>query len=138
MERLRKTNRYKGLAVVEAALILPILLIFLMGLIEYGWLFLKSHQITNTVRQAARVAIRADATNTDVIDNTIVPLMTNAGLDGKYTYQIIPDNVSSAAVGDFITVKITVPYANIDILNILLLPKPDAIGASVTMSKEGF
>lgn len=46
----------KGQSIVEFALILPLLLTLLLGLIEFGWIFSAQVTITNAARVSARVA----------------------------------------------------------------------------------
>jgi len=139
--RKRKGNRSRGVAAVEAALVLPILLLVSFGAIKYGWLFLRAQQITNAARYGARVAVRADASETDVT-TAITNLMTAAGmLDSGYSVTItLEDGVAwdVLEMGKAITVEVSVPSANIDIMNVLLFPSVGNIGASVTMAKEGF
>ena len=131
----QKEIRYYGTAVVETAIVLGLLLLLTMGTIEYGWIFLKSQQITNAVRQAARVAIRPDATNEQVV-NTIDDLMDKAGMASS-GYNIDKPDVTSISTGDALTIKITVLCENVALINIPLLPTPTNLGASVTMAKEG-
>jgi Flp pilus assembly protein TadG len=57
--RLRKSAR-TGTTIVEAAFVLPLFLLLVLGAIEYGWLFFNVQQITNAARQGARVAILPD------------------------------------------------------------------------------
>ena len=132
MVKTQKKIRYRGVALVEAALVFPILLLLTFGAIEYGWLFLRAQQITNAARQGARVAIRPDATVGDV-EAVIASLMGAAEI--SYDPPTISD--INPEVGMPVTVSITVPCANIAIINIPLLPLPENLGASVTMSKEG-
>jgi len=141
--RKRKESRSRGAAAVEAALVLPILLLVSFGAIKYGWLFLRAQQITNAARYGARVAIRAEASSTDVT-TAIANLMTAAGM-GTSGYGvtitlaggIIWDDLQTVEMGDAITVEVTVPSANIDIMDVPLFPDVGDIGASVTMAKEG-
>ncbi len=51
---------------VEAALLLPLVLLLTLGLIEYGWIFLRGQQINRPARQGARIGANAGATNADV------------------------------------------------------------------------
>ena len=45
MNKQRKNKSRRGTMVVEAALILPLLLILTFGGIKYGWLFIKWQQL---------------------------------------------------------------------------------------------
>jgi len=138
--RKRKGNRSRGAAAVEAALVMPILLLVSFGAIKYGWLFLRAQQITNAARYGARVAIRADASSTDVT-TAIANLMTAAGMGSSgYSVTISLEGGipwEDLEMGNAITVEVSVPGANIDIMNVPLFPDVGDIGASVTMAKEG-
>ena len=134
--RKRKGNRSRGAAAVEAALVMPILLLVTFGAIKYGWLFLRAQQITNAARYGARVAIRADA-GEDEVRTAIANLMTAAGMGASGYGVTITYEDGVVEVGKGITVEVSVPSANIDIMNVPLFPDVGDIGASVTMAKEG-
>jgi len=137
MVKAEKIICNRGAAAVEAAIILPLLLLITFAVIEYGWLFLKSQQVTNAARNGVRVAIRYYAINATV-DNTIDSLMASAGMGSSgYSKTYTPANISDASVGGVVTVTVSVPSANVDIVNYSLLPRPTNIRASVTMAKEG-
>jgi Flp pilus assembly protein TadG len=53
---MRKGGRQgdKGAAAVEFALVLPILLLFVMGTIEFGWFFFTHQRVVNAAREGAR------------------------------------------------------------------------------------
>ncbi len=124
----------EGLAVVETAIVLPLLLLLVFAMIEYGWLFTKIQQTTNVARQAARVAMRRGSTDAEVV-TAITTLMDNADLAGSgYAYEM-PANIAGMARGETFRIEITVPYENI-MLTGLPLPVPETIRASVTMAKE--
>ena len=53
-----KTGRESGAAVVELAIVLPLLLIIVFGIIEFGFLWLQSHYIANAAREGARIAAK--------------------------------------------------------------------------------
>lgn len=140
--RTRKKNRYRGLAAVETALVFSLLFMLMLGVIRYGWLFLKAQQITNATRQGARLAIRPDA-NTDWVKTTIINMLsTHDILIGEDNITTVPGDISEPAVGESVTVEVRVPCANIDIVHIPLFTElePDgwSLRASVTMAKEGF
>jgi len=126
-----------GVVTVEAALVVPILLLLTFGLIEYGWLFLKAQDVSNAARRGARVAVRADVTAGEVV-SAIQDMMLSAELDGSgYQVNITPANVSTVPPGDIITVEVVLPYSNISLTGTPLVPVPANVQASVSMAKEG-
>jgi Flp pilus assembly protein TadG len=134
--RVSRQSR-RGIAIIEMALLLPLLLWVLMGILEYGWMFWKNQDINNAAREGARVGIREGATNTDVTDR-IDQIMADRGLGSSgYTVTITPADIFIADPGDIVTVEVTVPYANIVLTGALFLPTPDNIGGETSMSKEG-
>lgn len=138
----RLKEKQRGAATVEMALVLPLLLLLTMGAIRYGWLFLKAQQVTNATRMGARTAVLPDATVEGVQAN-IAALMAAGGMGASgYSATITPADIGSLEVGDSLTVRITVPVPNIDIMHVPLFtdlePATWNIGAEVTMAKEGY
>ena len=142
VRRLKKN--WRGIATVEMALVLPLLLLVTMGAIRYGWLFLKAQQITNAARMGARTAVLPDATEDGVRAN-ILALMTSARMEASgYLVTFDPEDITSLDVNDPLTVRVTVPVANVGLLQVPLFTAIEPnngnwkIGAEVTMAKEGF
>ena len=133
----RTISRRSGLATVELAILLPVLLTLTFGMIEYGWLFLKAQEVTNAAREGARAAIIPSATNTTV-QAAVGNLMTSAGLGGSgYSVTLSPTDVSSVQPGSQVSVTIVVPGAGISPVSIPLIPMPGSISAAAAMTKEG-
>jgi Flp pilus assembly protein TadG len=130
-------KKRRGSSLVEAVLVLPLLLLVLFGLIEYGNLFLRLQKIENVARQAARTAATPDATQTQV-DDLITAMMTDAGMGSSgYIKTVTPTDPASASRGDQISVSIQITYANIAITNAPLIPVPTTVVRTVVMAKEG-
>lgn len=131
--RKRKENRSRGAAAAEMALVLPILLLVTFGAIKYGWLFLKAQQITNAARYGARMASLPNVED-DKVEDSVVELLDKANITvNKDEIEITPVDISGSPA---VNVKITIPGARVDILDISLFPKVGDIGASVTMAEE--
>lgn len=61
--RIRRFRREDGQAMVEFALILPLLVLLLCGIIDFGWIFGNQITMNNASREAARfMAINYDST----------------------------------------------------------------------------
>src|SRR5687767_15081283 len=67
--RLCRRNR-RGAAVVEFAMVAPLLFLLIFGLIEFGRVVMVQQVLTNGAREGARVGVLDDATKTDV-QNTV-------------------------------------------------------------------
>ena len=52
--RLKKNNR--GAALLELAIIIPVLLLLILGLVEFGWIYNGYITLTGVAREGARVA----------------------------------------------------------------------------------
>jgi Flp pilus assembly protein TadG len=61
-------KKQKGAAVAEFALLVIILLIFLIGIFEFGFLWLQSNNIVSAAREGARVAAKIGGTSVSAID----------------------------------------------------------------------
>ena len=137
MVRMRKTNRRRGAVAVEAALIFPLLILLTFGGIKFGWLFLKAQQLTNAARTGARIAILPGVTVDGDVRPAVNSLMTSAGMGGSgYTITVTPDP-SMVESGSAVTVRITVPAANVNIMPLPGFSDDWNLQGSVTMAKEG-
>lgn len=135
--------RRSALMIVEAAIVLPILLLLTFLLFQYGWLFLKAEQICNAARNGARRAIVADATQADV-EKAIVDTLKASGMTAYYVPEIKPG--VEIAKGEVLTVTVSVKVAGNPQLDLLgfssvggyKLPiLPSYLRSSVSMAKEG-
>jgi Flp pilus assembly protein TadG len=73
--------RRRGAATVEFAVVVPILLLFILGIIEIGRLVMVAQVDTNAAREAARYASQG-AANTSTIDTYTRNYLTSAGING--------------------------------------------------------
>ena len=127
----------RGVAVLELAIMLPLLLLLVLGAIEYSWLFLKSHQVTNAARQAARIGAMVDSDSATVVQ-AANDALTAGGMGGmSYQVTVNPIDVLNLAAGSLLTVEVEVPYDEVSLLQIPLIPTPAQLRATVSMAKEG-
>ena len=132
--RRRKENKHRGGALVETALVLPILLLVTFGAIKYGWLFLKAQQITNAARYGARMAALPDVTDTDV-EVSVINLLAEKNIDANDNDIFIePCDINGRPA---VNCTIIIPTRKVDIMTNSMFPEPVNINASVTMAEEG-
>src|SRR5205809_930304 len=86
--RHTKTTRFRfrsGNAVLDMALVLPLLIAITFGAVEYGYALYIKHSLQSAAREGARAAIVAGATATNVQD-VVDSSMSAAGfIQAKYT-----------------------------------------------------
>jgi len=69
MRDINKKSPERGAALVELALVLPLLLLILVGIVELGLLFYNQQVLTNASREGARSGIaRFDVNKDDIFD----------------------------------------------------------------------
>ena len=57
MSELLRKNRDEGASVVEFAVVLPLLLLLVFGIMEAGWAFAQQVEVRNAAREGARLAV---------------------------------------------------------------------------------
>src|SRR3954452_10078322 len=77
---LRRPRRpRRGAAIVEFAVVAPLLMMFVLGIIEIGRLVNVAQVATNTSREGARYAVQGGA-NTSTIDAYLRTYLASAGM----------------------------------------------------------
>lgn len=117
-------QRRRGAAVVEFAVVVPIFVLFVFGLIEYGRMVMVQQILTNASREAARVAVLEGSTERDVIDAAVTycaaSRITIADDDVD-----VPLDPATADDGDPVTVTVGVAFRDVS-----WLPSPMYLGAA--------
>ncbi len=107
-----KCNRQRrGAAVVELAMSLPVLIIFLLGSMEMGRAVMAKHVLEEAARAGCRVAVAEDSTTKDVED-VVDAAMGMAGISG-HTVFVSPDPPNNLDAFEVVTVRVTIPYSDV-------------------------
>ena len=77
---LKHTKKEKGQALVEFALVLPILLVVLCGIIDFGWILSCQNELTNAAGETARYA--AIYANSSDVHTLAEEFLTAQGITG--------------------------------------------------------
>lgn len=126
-----------GMAVLETALVLPLLLLLSFGLVEYGHYFYVKHTLQGAAREGVRAAVPQNTTNADVAA-AISRAMTAAGMGGsgyKVTYS--PADVASATEGTQMTIAVECTWGTVGLRPMKLIPSAKKVVGTVVMRKEG-
>ena len=104
-----KTRR--AAAAVELAVVTPILLTMLFGIVEFGWMFTVRQALVTATREGARTAVLPGST-VQAVEIRIGEYLQPLGLSG-YTTQVATD---SGGEPDG-TVSVSIPYANVSLVS---------------------
>jgi len=69
----------RGAELIEFALIFPLLLLLILGMIDFGFLFQRYEVLTNATREGARIAVLPSYTDGDV-KSRICAYLTSGGV----------------------------------------------------------
>ena len=133
MAVIKKKHGRRGLALVEAALVFPLLMMLTVGLLEYGWLFIKVQQLNSAAREGVRVWARRGGASGDT-SAKVTQVMSDSGISG-YTTTTLPSS-GTPTPGTKITVRVSVPYSSIDLIGAPLIPVPTTVQGELSMVKE--
>ena len=126
-----RRNGEKGQAAVEFALLLPLLIVLLVGMMEFGLALWRQEMITNATRVAARAGIVAgDPRLTEAeIQAVLEANLTTAGIDPLTTTISITGEEGPS--GDPLLVSVVYPY------QFIVLDKfVTALGGSINLTSQ--
>lgn len=116
MRKLGVRSNQQGQAMVEFALVLPLLLLILLGIVQFGITYSHSLTLADAVRAGAREAAVSRTAANPTAATTQAVLNSASDLDASK----VGVSVSSDwAPGDAVTVSATYPYS-ISILGIVV------------------
>ncbi len=127
---VREGSRARGAAIVEFAVVLPLLLTILFGIIEYGWVFMVRQTLQTSAREGARIAILQTSTDPYTAAlSRIADIMQPTGLT-TYSPTVILD-------GTTIKVEVSVPYNDVSLLGGFFGTQSYPLKGACSMRKEG-
>lgn len=126
-----------GQAMVEFALILPIFLLILCGIIDFGWMFYNQLSLNNACREGARYAVvnTADGANTQAIITHIENAATNVFANDGIEIDIVYSAPNEPASGD-VTVTLEAEISFFTPVLSSVLGKEKTITSTVIMKVE--
>lgn len=125
-------NNKKGQALVETALVLPIILLILLGIIEFGLIFNSYLVVGNASREGARTAA-VGATDTEI--RTLVGNVATTLNAAKMTVSISPSQ-SVRKKGDEVSVTVVYDYNLMTPIISAIIPGPLELTSRSVMRVE--
>lgn len=126
----RSKKRRWASATVEMAVVTPLLLTMLFGIIEYGWVFSVKQGLVTAAREGARTAALPGSTDED-IEQRVSEYLNPLGLT---TYTVALSRATPSDPTE--TVDITIPYSDVSLLGNFFGGRNSDLKASCSMRKE--
>jgi len=128
LEKICRSDRRwrRGAAVVEFALVAPLFILLVFGMIEFGRMVMVQQVLTNASREGARLAV-LDGSTTANVQTTVNSYLASSSITGA-NVTVNPNPPSNAAFGAPVTVTVSIPFSQVS-----WLPSPMYLGAT-TMS----
>jgi Flp pilus assembly protein TadG len=137
----------RGASAVEFALILPIFLLLIFGIVQYGTIFLVKNQMTQAASDAARSAVTYSsvssaitaaetALTTDIVHDSdgLIPSSDSCGT-AAMTCTAVQETTGCNVPTGYECLKVTVSfdYADHPVIAFPFLPSPSSLTASSTV-----
>ena len=130
MTTIRGDNHARhGAVMVEMALVLPLFLMLVLGIIEFGRAMMIANLVTNAAREGARMAVLDGSTNTEVnnavesfLQSAIGQGVSTSDIDVTITVTAAPgnpnpaNNVANASSRDLINVRVQLPFNKVALI----------------------
>lgn len=120
----------RGAQLVEFALLAPLLLLLLLGIIEFGWLFSQN----NDVRHGAREGARAAAVNLG--DNATIRAAACDSMDLTSAVTVEFTAPASGDAGDYGTVQVVASPDSLSGLGFIETFLPDSLSSTIDFRLE--
>jgi Flp pilus assembly protein TadG len=122
----------RAAAAVELAVVSPLLLAMLFGIIEFGWLFTVQHTMVNAAREGARLGVLQGSSVED-IEQRVQEYLQPMGLDDD-----VAIDITEATIDDpFVRVSLTVPREEVSLVGNFFGFEGGTVEGAATMRKEG-
>ena len=131
--RRHRSTRKRAAAIVEFAIVLPLLLTILFGIIQYGWVFMIRQTLQMAAREGCRVAVLP--TSVSPYSNVTTRINEVMATTGLSTFTITMTHATLDAPVE--SVVVSVPYADASLLAGWFGSSDFDLSGSCSMRKEG-
>lgn len=131
--RLARSRR-RGAAVVEFAIIAPVLFLLVFGMIDLGRAMMVQNLITNAARDGARSAV-LDGSTAEGVEAQITEYLSASTIDSA-NVTVSPNPLTNADLGDPVSVTVEVPFNSVSWLPKSWFLAGATLQATVVMRRE--
>ena len=104
----------EGSALIEGAILVPVLLVLVLGVFEFSWLINQQHLISTGIHDAARYIARTTNPNNITIQTGAKNLATTGAIDGNTArvngWWVRDVDITYASVGNPVDVNGVTPF----------------------------
>ncbi len=134
MQRPTATGRNRlGAALVEFAVVSPLMILFTLGMIEIGRMTMVKQLLVNVSREGAREGTLSGSTN-ESVQASVQSLLARSYINGA-TVTVTSGSIP-ASTGNYVSVAISVPSESVSWLSTPLFMGGRTVTASTSMRKE--
>ena len=127
-------KKRRGAAAVEFAVVAPVFLLLVFGMIEYGRMVMVQQVLTNASREGARVAVLDGSTSQEVQD-TVNQYLNSGSISGA-VITVDPANPADAGFGDPVTVSVDIGFSQVSWLPSPMYLGGQTLSATTVMRRE--
>ena len=129
----RRSSRRRGAVLVETALVLPLLLLLVFGVMEYGHFVFTRQTFEDAAQRGAREGMLSSATDTSV-SNAVATAMNAAGYAADEYDVAFTDATDDSRD---VTVVVSADWGDVGIRPFGLIAADRTLSGTVTVMKEG-
>jgi Flp pilus assembly protein TadG len=133
-----RRTRERGAALVEFAILMPLLLLLILGIIEFGWLFGQFNDVRHGAREGARFAAVNGGTNAEIHQRVCSSMDgLSAGID-TLTVQLNPDADGDAdtSIGEPASISVTATVGSLTSAPFVTMFLPAELNSSIEFRLE--
>jgi Flp pilus assembly protein TadG len=122
----RKGPRDRGAVAVEFALVLPLFLLLIFGIVQYGWTFYQTQETAQAAREGARIAAVGEL-ETGPLQTYVANQIVSSSVAASAVTVCFSEGAGGDAgldIGDEITMRVSFPATE---FNLPFLPFPNGL-----------
>ncbi|MDA0657753.1 MAG: TadE/TadG family type IV pilus assembly protein [Planctomycetota bacterium] len=127
-------EKRRGTAVVEFAIVAPVFILLVFGMIEFGRMVMVQQMLTSATREGARMAVVEGAVAGTIetwVEDYLESMTVHNG-----TATVTPSPLDNAAVGDPVTVTASVTFGNVSWIPVPMYLGNRVLTATSVMRRE--
>ena len=112
--RLNSRRSRRGVSAVEFAIVAPVFLMFVLGMVEFGRIVMIQHSLTNAARAGSRMAALATTSNETQVKTVVNQRLQRSMADiGSVNVDVSHATLRGLESGTQVNVDVSVNYADI-------------------------